>query len=317
MLLMLRMLLRDSKSRWFIALLTFCLLHYLLAGLKQLYPALFFSSLLPVSATALPLMCWLALRQTSGQRAPLTGLLIPTSMMVLCIWLWPPGIDVLLLVSYLVCGCAMLFRLRAGEVIFPTQLLRRIGITLISWRLMAVMLILTALLDLVITINISLSGGVAVRSLLLSGQLILCLFIGMALVLTPVVATAEQEVSIRTPDESDAQVLEAVEQLMRETALYRDPGLNLAMLARKSGIPARKVSAAINLLRQQSVSQYVNQWRIGDACLLLSQGSLAVIAIMETVGFVTKSNFNREFLRITGKTPSQWRTEHSDLTGLS
>ncbi|HBN49318.1 MAG TPA: AraC family transcriptional regulator, partial [Thalassospira sp.] len=28
-----------------------------------------------------------------------------------------------------------------------------------------------------------------------------------------------------------------------------------------------------------------------------------------TSGFNTKSNFNREFLRITGKTPSQWQQE--------
>ncbi|HBT52603.1 MAG TPA: AraC family transcriptional regulator, partial [Erwinia persicina] len=34
-----------------------------------------------------------------------------------------------------------------------------------------------------------------------------------------------------------------------------------------------------------------------------------VIDVMEHVGFQTKSNFNREFRRITGKTPTQWRKE--------
>ncbi|KOC89886.1 hypothetical protein NG42_02290 [Winslowiella iniecta] len=317
MLLLLRMLLRDGNSRWFSALLTLCLVHYLFAGLKQLYPLLFISSLLPVTATALPLLCWLALRQASGQRAPLSGLLIPVGMMVWCVWLWPQGIDGLLLVSWLACGGAMLFRLRAGEAIFSAPLLRRIGITLLSWRLMAVMLIFTALLDLAITTAISFSGDIVVRSLLFAGQIILCLFIAMALVLTPVGASTAPDISVRTADESDAQVLQTVEQVMRDTALYRDSGLNLAMLARKSGIPARKVSAAINLLRQQSVSQYVNQWRISEACQQLRQGSRPVIDIMEAVGFVTKSNFNREFLRITGQTPSQWRSGHSDQAGLS
>lgn len=30
---------------------------------------------------------------------------------------------------------------------------------------------------------------------------------------------------------------------------------------------------------------------------------------MFEVGFLTKSNFNREFLRVTGKSPSAWRAE--------
>ncbi|MEJ5177687.1 helix-turn-helix domain-containing protein [Erwinia sp. MYb416] len=85
--------------------------------------------------------------------------------------------------------------------------------------------------------------------------------------------------------------------------------MNLARLARKAGIPTRQVSAAVNALYQQSVSQYVNGWRIREAGERLAGSQQTVIEVMESVGFQTKSNFNREFRRITGKTPSEWRKD--------
>ena len=40
---------------------------------------------------------------------------------------------------------------------------------------------------------------------------------------------------------------------------------------------------------------------------LLASSDLPVTAILFDVGFQTKSNFNREFLRVTGMTPSDYR----------
>ncbi len=37
----------------------------------------------------------------------------------------------------------------------------------------------------------------------------------------------------------------------------------------------------------------------------------SIMQIMFEVGFLTKSNFNREFLRVTGKSPSAWRAERN------
>jgi len=116
--------------------------------------------------------------------------------------------------------------------------------------------------------------------------------------------------------EGDAAVLERIDELMR-SGIHRETGLNLEQLARKSGIPSRQVSAAINALHRQSVSQYVNSWRIAEACEHLCRSQSTIIEIMENVGFQTKSNFNREFLRITGKTPSQWRKESGEQNRIS
>lgn len=308
-----RMLLRHRHARYFIALLALCLLHYLCAGLRELWPHTFWSQLLPVSATALPFLCWQALRQACGQSSSPLWLVLPPAVMALCVWQWPQAIDGLLLLAWLACAAAMLLRLREGNNAFVAQSLADAGMTLTSWRALAVMLIFCALIDLAVTADISFAGGVWVQTLLLLGQCALCVFIALALVITPVEAVvAEPEPKVKTASESDEQVVRKIELLMRDSMLYRETGLNLAMLARKSAIPARKVSAAINVLYRQSVSQYVNQWRIQEACYHLSHSSRPILEIMEAVGFVTKSNFNREFLRITGKTPSQWRDGQAD-----
>ena len=72
-------------------------------------------------------------------------------------------------------------------------------------------------------------------------------------------------------------------------------------------IPARRISAAINRTRSESVSHFINGYRIAEACRLLSETGKPVTAIMFDSGFQTKSNFNREFLKRTGTNPAEWR----------
>jgi AraC-like DNA-binding protein len=69
----------------------------------------------------------------------------------------------------------------------------------------------------------------------------------------------------------------------------------------------RQISAAINRATGKNVSQYVNEFRIAEACALLVETDKPVTEIMLDVGFQTKSNFNREFRRVTNMTPVQWR----------
>ncbi|TQI81836.1 AraC-like DNA-binding protein [Serratia fonticola] len=93
--------------------------------------------------------------------------------------------------------------------------------------------------------------------------------------------------------------------------IYLEPALNLARLARKMGIPARKVSQAINQQAGMNVSQYVNQLRIQQAAQWLSCSDRPVTEIMLEAGFSTKSNFNREFLRVQGMSLSEWRKSYA------
>jgi AraC-like DNA-binding protein len=64
---------------------------------------------------------------------------------------------------------------------------------------------------------------------------------------------------------------------------------------------------AINRVRRQNVSQYINGYRIEEACRLLRETDKPVTSVMFEAGFETKSNFNREFRRATGASPAEWR----------
>lgn len=62
----------------------------------------------------------------------------------------------------------------------------------------------------------------------------------------------------------------------------------------------------------RNISQIVNEYRVGDAKRRLVTTSEPVTTIMLESGFGTKSNFNREFLRVTGMTPTAFRLAGGD-----
>ena len=104
-----------------------------------------------------------------------------------------------------------------------------------------------------------------------------------------------------------AATLTQLDAYMLENRIYRDENLSLDRLARRTLIPSRQISLVINNLRALNVPQYVNTFRIIEACERLKQTDAPITEIIYDVGFTTKSNFNREFQRIVGVSPSAWR----------
>ena len=122
---------------------------------------------------------------------------------------------------------------------------------------------------------------------------------------------------MRSETGSYKETLSAVEMLMATKRAYRDVDLNLDRLARKLGIPARHISMAINRATGKNVSQYVNEHRIAEACALLVETDKAVTEIMFEAGFQTKSNFNREFRRVTEMSPLEWRERKATTSPIA
>ncbi|MBV1842672.1 MULTISPECIES: helix-turn-helix domain-containing protein [Photobacterium] len=116
----------------------------------------------------------------------------------------------------------------------------------------------------------------------------------------------EAQVEVQA-EAQDARVMQALTTLLQEQALYLDPNLTLAVLARKTGVPNRQLSAAVNRQTGLNVSQLINQYRIEKARQLLKETDFSITEIYGMAGFNTKSNFNREFSRITTMTPSAYR----------
>jgi len=60
---------------------------------------------------------------------------------------------------------------------------------------------------------------------------------------------------------------------------------------------------------------YVNEWRVGLACRSLLETDEPIIAVAIDSGFDNLSHFNRQFKRITGRTPSDYRRSRGEQPG--
>ena len=61
---------------------------------------------------------------------------------------------------------------------------------------------------------------------------------------------------------------------------------------------------------------FLNMVRIREACRLIEKGEFSIRDICYQVGYVTPSTFNRNFLKLTGMTPIEWRREKANTAGF-
>ena len=118
-----------------------------------------------------------------------------------------------------------------------------------------------------------------------------------------------QRIAVAAASDEDRQIMEQLQQLLSDQPLYLDPNLTLQQVARKAVIPGRQISAAVNRLTDGNFSQWINAYRIDAICQQLRHSELPITELMLVGGFQTKSNFNREFRRITGMSPSEYRQQ--------
>lgn len=109
--------------------------------------------------------------------------------------------------------------------------------------------------------------------------------------------------------QQDAQkIIHALNTLMDEQKIYLNPGLSLAILARKTGVLQTTVSQVINENMGKSFNVYVNEFRIRYAQNLLTEEShLNMELVAERSGFNSSSTFFVAFKKIAGQTPASYR----------
>jgi AraC-like DNA-binding protein len=100
--------------------------------------------------------------------------------------------------------------------------------------------------------------------------------------------------------------------IMKDKELFRDSNLTLARVAKRLSVPARDLSGAINRVTAENFSRFINGHRIAYAQSALLETDLPVTEVMFEAGFLSKSSFNTEFRRVTGLTPSQFRSGGAD-----
>lgn len=300
--------------------------HQLFAGLIALYAAQSLLTslrwgyeitsaalIMAILAPVLPAVAYLAYKTLSGRQ---TGL-----------QLWPLGIiganwavfaaapalaDPFILMTYLGFG-GLLLRLYWRGVdqltLSPINDAREI---LIAMGLTGGALVASGLTDVYVIYDFVKNDGGNTGLVLTFVQTAFVLIIGISAVFgraadTPNKEVVTSELIARDVTGSDEDTLRRLENLFVQDRLHLSEDLSLRRISRRLGVPDRQVSNAVNRIKHMSVSQFVNEHRIKEACKLLRETDDTVLGVSLAAGFATKSNFNREFSRLTGQTPSAWR----------
>jgi AraC-like DNA-binding protein len=251
-------------------------------------------------AVIVPPVVWLAfLRPAVGPRLafytlPLLGLV--------ALWgLWPAGTDSYIALISLGFAVALARLALLGEAALGWVAYGRMA-SVRGWLWAAcLMLAATGLTDVFAGLA-AMRGAAGLTGQAVAGAMVLTgvvaggiIWRGRVMVAKPVLLPVDQR-----------PVFMAVERLMA-AGVFRDPDLTLQRIARKLGVPQREVSRAVNDCAGVNLSQYVNGFRVQAACVALRETDHPVTQVMFEAGFVTKSNFNKEFGRVTGVSPSVWR----------
>ncbi|EBA15396.1 transcriptional regulator, AraC family protein [Roseobacter sp. SK209-2-6] len=183
------------------------------------------------------------------------------------------------------------------------------------WMLWAIFLLAgLLLLDSAIALSFALQDLHYAMGLMSVGSVILAALLILMLVKLPQ-STRANRVSLSdqqtdTGEQGEAASLEqATRKLLLESQLYLDPELTVQRLARRLHVPERSLSTAINQSQGMNISQYVNGFRLEHAANLLRGSTLNIGEIARQSGFLTRSNFYREFKRAYDQTPSDCRAK--------
>ncbi|MDG9669201.1 AraC family transcriptional regulator [Hahella sp. CR1] len=324
-----------------------CIVLVIIGGLRWTFDIRFIRFIQPIMASTLPVIAWFCfVGAPSSLRARHWLHLAPVVVITIfsATWsLWRPPIDLLLAGLYFGYGAALIRRASRGPDVLPStrfsdasQALKAIGIA-------GCTLIISAVSDVLIAGDFDVYQGAHAATIVAVVQLLLLPVIVYGVVAfgksipagegesishagesvsvppeevadnlvesvpQPAIEPVTSPEASSEPDEDDQQVIQRIDQIMRQQHLFRDPDLNLNRLARRAGIPSRQISGAINRVYGRNVSQVVNEYRIEEAKRLLRETDLPVTSIIFEAGFQTKSNFNREFQRVANMTPSDYR----------
>ncbi len=309
--LLVRLLVVDRRHGPLAMLLALCALQGLIISLAQHYMVAGALYVQPVTASMIPPMAWVAFQATAVRQLAVrdaTHLIVPC-MVLAVMFLQPVALDTVIPVLFVGYGGMIVWTCLKGADALPRMRLEAGEIPGRIWQIIGWSLIASAFSDGLIVLVQMLGAGYLqpwIISIYSSTTLIL---IG-ALTLSGALSTSasepeEESPSPREAGPMDAHVMEQLEAYMTQTKPYLNPDLTMSQLSRRLRIPVKQLSGAINRVTGENVSRYINAARISAAQRALISGDSVTSAMLEA-GFNTKSNFNREFQRITGTSPSDW-----------
>ncbi len=101
-----------------------------------------------------------------------------------------------------------------------------------------------------------------------------------------------------------------IKQEIKERKLYRNPKLNLRLLAEQLDIKEKQLSGLMNQYAQMNFYTFINSFRIEEFKELLDSpkgGQLSILGLAKEVGFSSKSTFYSAFKTLVGMTPTEFQ----------
>jgi len=99
---------------------------------------------------------------------------------------------------------------------------------------------------------------------------------------------------------------------MEANLYYQDPELSLGLLAEKLNIPLHELSKVINTVFNKGFNDFINEYRVLDAARKMQDPAydhITLLGIGFEAGFNSKTTFNRIFKQMTGKSPTEYKTQ--------
>tara|TARA_Y100001956_G_scaffold82840_1_gene106075 strand:+ start:186 stop:1250 length:1065 start_codon:yes stop_codon:yes gene_type:complete len=309
--------------------LLLCCITTSTVGLRWSLPLPIFHYLQPILASMIPVAAWLTFAHATTNRYSkmhvIAPFIIALTLLVQAQIALP--VDLILTLIYVIYGGALIRQACRSKVM--------VNVSLGHWEsvkrsqlIAGFSLLLSAAVDAAISIDFAINQGAYATYILTIAHLILLPILSVAVITTAINTTTEPadsalelptgktlDKSAETKIEDNSlskqkahEIVQALDDNMRLKSSYLDPELTLSKLSRKLGYPAKQISMAVNQIHQRNISKLINEYRIKHAQQALTETKDSVTQISLNCGFQSKSNFNREFSRVSGMTPTQYRT---------
>lgn len=122
----------------------------------------------------------------------------------------------------------------------------------------------------------------------------------------------ERKDQLQLVDEEYENILNRLNEDLIKNEGFVNPDLNLKVLSNEIGFPPKKVSFVINDHFKQSISDFINSFRVEKAKKILNDSDevdRTIIEIAYEVGFNSKATFNRAFAKFTGVSPTEFKKQ--------
>lgn len=123
----------------------------------------------------------------------------------------------------------------------------------------------------------------------------------------------KQDKKCSLPEDRIEEIKTSLSYVFDVEKVYRNDTLSLNVLAERLAVPPHQLSWIINNKIGKTFSDLLNHYRIEEVKKRLANSrahNQTILEIAFSVGFNTKSSFNKTFKTLTGKTPRDYRARN-------